>query len=112
MTYSFARQLAVEVFESDYLSKAIEHTKGNVSQAAREAGLDRVYFHRLMRKHGIKAKASRVNVVTIEKPTLIDVIECNRWNLSAAARELNVSRGTVASLMRQHGIDPKKRGSM
>lgn len=54
--YRTARQVAVDAFEAAYIREALEYTEGNVSEAAREADLDRVYFHRLMRKHGIKAE--------------------------------------------------------
>jgi transcriptional regulator of acetoin/glycerol metabolism len=29
---------------------------GNVSRASREAGLDRAYLHRLIKKHGVETK--------------------------------------------------------
>jgi two-component system response regulator GlrR len=51
-----ARQTVVEHFERDYLKQLLERHGGNVTQAAREAGVDRVYIHRLLRKYGIKSE--------------------------------------------------------
>lgn len=54
MKYADARKLAIAEFEKRYLRTLLDHTQGNVSQAAREAGIDRVYMHRLMRRHRIR----------------------------------------------------------
>ena len=45
----------VSSFERDYLIKLLARNKGNISHAAREAEIDRKYFRKLMRKHGISA---------------------------------------------------------
>ncbi len=50
-----AKRQSGDVFERDYLLRLLERHKGKVAQAAPEAGVDRVYLYRLMRKHGIKA---------------------------------------------------------
>jgi DNA-binding NtrC family response regulator len=52
--YDEARQQAIAEFERVYLRALLERHGGNVSQAAREAGIDRVYLHRLIRRHSIK----------------------------------------------------------
>jgi DNA-binding NtrC family response regulator len=54
LTYAEARKLAIAEFERQYLRLLLERTRGNVSRAAREAGIDRVYMHRLMRRHQIR----------------------------------------------------------
>jgi two-component system response regulator GlrR len=54
MPYEDARATAIAEFERSYLKALLERHGGNVSQAAREAGMDRVYLHRLIRRHGIK----------------------------------------------------------
>jgi len=51
-----ARQTTVEHFEREYLKQLLERHGGNVTQAAREAEVDRVYIHRLLRKYGIKSE--------------------------------------------------------
>ncbi len=45
----------VSSFERDYLIKLLARNKGNISHAAKEAEIDRKYFRKLMRKHGITA---------------------------------------------------------
>jgi DNA-binding NtrC family response regulator len=48
-----AKERLISAWERDYVSQLLKKTNGNVSQAAREGGIDRVYLHRLMKKHGI-----------------------------------------------------------
>lgn len=52
--YAEARKRAIAEFERLYLLALLDRTNGNVSQAAREAGIDRVYLHRLIRRHKVK----------------------------------------------------------
>ncbi len=49
-----AKQEWISVFERDYLTELLIRHDGNISQAAREADLDRKYFRTLMDKHGIE----------------------------------------------------------
>jgi transcriptional regulator of acetoin/glycerol metabolism len=49
-----AREQAIREFEHAYLVALLAHVCGNVSAAARAAGVDRVYFYRLLWKHGLK----------------------------------------------------------
>jgi len=51
--YKEAREKLLAAFERDYLSAILDAHGGNVSASARAAGIDRVYLHRLMRKHGL-----------------------------------------------------------
>ncbi|MDP1825357.1 MAG: sigma 54-interacting transcriptional regulator [Archangium sp.] len=51
-----ARQRVIEQFERAYLEQLLERYAGKVSQAAKEADVDRVYLYRLLRKYGLKAK--------------------------------------------------------
>jgi DNA-binding NtrC family response regulator len=46
------RQVVAE-FEDSYLRGMLARHQGNISRAAAEAGLDRMYFKRLMKKHDI-----------------------------------------------------------
>jgi len=45
------KRAIVEAFERWYLGRLIEQTDGNVSAAARLAGIDRMYFKRLLKRH-------------------------------------------------------------
>jgi DNA-binding NtrC family response regulator len=47
-----ARRRAVQEFERSYVEALLQAHEGNVSRAARAAGIDRVYLHRLLRRHG------------------------------------------------------------
>ena len=47
-------------FERRYLTAMLEATGGNISEAARRAGIDRVYLLRLMGRYGLR-KAARVD---------------------------------------------------
>ena len=44
------RQRAIEVFERAYLQALLDEHQGRVSVAAQHAGIDRVYFHKLIRR--------------------------------------------------------------
>ncbi len=47
------RDELMSAFERQYLRAALDEAKGNLSAAARRAGLDRMYFKRLCRRHGL-----------------------------------------------------------
>lgn len=49
-----AKQRALVAFETAYLTALLERTGGNVSEAARQAGLDRSNFRRTARRAGLK----------------------------------------------------------
>jgi len=53
LSYASARELAIANFEREYLPALVQQHGGNISQAARHAGIDRAYLHRLMRRHGL-----------------------------------------------------------
>lgn len=48
-----AKGLLIEQFERDYLTHLLRRHAGNISRAAQEAGIDRNYIHRLVKKYGI-----------------------------------------------------------
>ncbi|MBU4053762.1 MAG: sigma 54-interacting transcriptional regulator, partial [Proteobacteria bacterium] len=50
------REKAVIRIEKNFLLNALTKNKGNVTQAAKNAGLQRSNFQNLMKKHGIKKK--------------------------------------------------------
>ena len=49
-----ARQRALLAFEERYLARLLTKSGGNVSQAARDAGLDRSYLFSLLRRSGLR----------------------------------------------------------
>jgi DNA-binding NtrC family response regulator len=53
-----AREVWINDFERKYLSGLLERHGGRVSTAARAAGVDRVYFYRLLWKHGLRERDS------------------------------------------------------
>jgi DNA-binding NtrC family response regulator len=50
-----AREAWLRVFTQEYLADLLHRHGGNISQAAKTAGVDRKTLHRLLSKHGIKA---------------------------------------------------------
>jgi DNA-binding NtrC family response regulator len=54
LSYAEARRQSLEDFERRYVEALVAFHKGKVSQAARAAGMARVYLYRLMQRHGIK----------------------------------------------------------
>ncbi|HHH31247.1 MAG TPA: FHA domain-containing protein [Polyangiaceae bacterium] len=52
--YAEARNTALAEFERDYVTALLDHHGGNVSAAARAAGMARPYLHRLLRRHGLR----------------------------------------------------------
>jgi transcriptional regulator with GAF, ATPase, and Fis domain len=56
LPFKEAKGQLVEDFERDYLEQLLNKHKGNISQAASEAGIDRNYIHRLVKKYGIVVK--------------------------------------------------------
>ncbi len=53
-TYAVARRRALDRFERGYLEALLRLHQGKVTQAANAAEMDRVYFYRLLRRHGIR----------------------------------------------------------
>jgi DNA-binding NtrC family response regulator len=54
--FAEAKSLAVESFERAYVKSMLERTGGNISEAARRAGLDRSNFRRVMSRHKVEDK--------------------------------------------------------
>ena len=52
--YIQARRDALSVFERTYLTSLLERSHDNVAKAAREAGVNRAYLHKLLRRHGLR----------------------------------------------------------
>jgi DNA-binding NtrC family response regulator len=53
LTFKDAKTKLVDDFEREYLEDVLERHRFNVSGAAREAGIGRRHFHRLLEKYGI-----------------------------------------------------------
>jgi DNA-binding NtrC family response regulator len=57
LPYRDAKQRALTAFDNAYFTELLERTGGNVSQAAREAGLDRSNFRRAAKRAGVRSRA-------------------------------------------------------
>ncbi|MGW8266765.1 MAG: sigma-54 interaction domain-containing protein, partial [Longimicrobiales bacterium] len=62
--YHTARDRVLAEFERDYLEYVVSESNGNISDAARLAGVDRTTLYRLMEKHG----TSRRNLLETATP--------------------------------------------
>ncbi|HME90559.1 MAG TPA: sigma-54-dependent Fis family transcriptional regulator, partial [Myxococcaceae bacterium] len=54
LPYTAARRRALDQFERSYLEALLRLHHGKVTNAASAAEIDRVYFYRLLRRHGIR----------------------------------------------------------
>ena len=53
LPFKEAKGLLIESFERDYLTHLLRRHRGNISRAAAEAGIDRNYIHRLVKKYNL-----------------------------------------------------------
>ncbi|HMA91655.1 MAG TPA: sigma 54-interacting transcriptional regulator [Polyangiaceae bacterium] len=58
--FKVAKERLLTRFEHAYLARLLDSSEGNVSRAARQAKLDRMYLSRLLQRHGLRSKASDV----------------------------------------------------
>jgi DNA-binding NtrC family response regulator len=56
MPFKEAKASLIESFERDYLTHLLARHRGNISRAAAEAGIDRNYIHRLVKKYGLEVE--------------------------------------------------------
>jgi DNA-binding NtrC family response regulator len=56
LPFKQAKEQLIEGFERDYLRGLLERCEGNISRAAREAGIARMYLRKLLQKHGMAAR--------------------------------------------------------
>lgn len=59
-----AKRKLIDDFERDYLTRLLAQAQGNVTQAARLAGMARTAFQRLLKKHGLTASQPSGNPST------------------------------------------------
>lgn len=56
-SYHVARERVIAEFERQYLTDLVRSAEGNMSRAARLAGVDRTTLYRLMERHGLRRDA-------------------------------------------------------
>jgi DNA-binding NtrC family response regulator len=54
LPYELARKQALDAFERGYVTDLLARANNNVAKAARDAGVNRAYLHRLLRRHGLR----------------------------------------------------------
>jgi DNA-binding NtrC family response regulator len=59
LSYKEAKEQNLQEFNAHYLGRILAECKGNVSQAARQCGLERQALQQIMRRYGIRADAYR-----------------------------------------------------
>lgn len=56
--FRLAKETLVSSFERKYIKALLEWSGGNVSRAARKAGMDRINLHRLLQRYGLRSSRS------------------------------------------------------
>jgi DNA-binding NtrC family response regulator len=59
LSFREAKEAAMAAFDRSYLGALIRWSGGNVSLAARRAGMDRIHLHRLLQRQGLKVPPAR-----------------------------------------------------
>jgi DNA-binding NtrC family response regulator len=59
LSYKEAKQQVVDSFSKEFVERLLQMSKGNISQAAKQARMDGANFRRLMRKYGVQAENQR-----------------------------------------------------
>jgi transcriptional regulator with PAS, ATPase and Fis domain len=59
LPYKAAKEKTLTQFNHDFIGQLLEENEGNVSQAARQCGLERQALQQIMRRYGIKADGFR-----------------------------------------------------
>lgn len=57
--YKEGRRKILEAFDLKIVTESLRLHRGNVSEAARSVGIERQYFHRIMKRHGLSARDYR-----------------------------------------------------
>lgn len=66
--YHEARERVLALFETRYLTALVSRTKGNMSGAARLAGVDRTTLYRLMDRHGLQRTPTQGLLRAVQGP--------------------------------------------
>jgi DNA-binding NtrC family response regulator len=56
LPFKEAKDRMTELFHRQYVQALLQANHGNVSRAAEQAGIQRQYFHRLMKEAGVEAE--------------------------------------------------------
>ena len=51
---------AIRRYRGEYIAIALQESAGNVTRAAAELGITRIYLHMLMRTYGLKGRGRRL----------------------------------------------------
>ncbi len=63
-----AKERLINTWERTYVAQLLRRAGGNISRAARQGGLDRVYLHRLIKKHNIAVSLNDSGSVPVLDP--------------------------------------------
>jgi DNA-binding NtrC family response regulator len=64
LPFRIAKERIVEQFERAYIEPLLETCNGNVSRAAREARMDRMYLHQIAQKYGFRTSVKKKEGIT------------------------------------------------
>jgi DNA-binding NtrC family response regulator len=67
--FKVAKDALIEGFERSYLRAVLEACGGNLTKAARMAGIDRMDLHRLVQKHGTRDQLASGSPDSVRKPS-------------------------------------------
>jgi transcriptional regulator with GAF, ATPase, and Fis domain len=59
LSFRESKEQVIEAFDRAYLSALLTWSGGNVSQASRRAGMDRIHLHRLLQRYGLRTVGNR-----------------------------------------------------
>lgn len=96
LPYRVAKERALEDFEQGYFTTLLSRTGGNVSEAARQAGLDRSNFRRALRRAKVRSSSNRgADGLTVED-AVASASLLSASSAESAGRGARVSAGSQA----------------
>ena len=99
---------AKELLEKKMIEEALERSKGNISAAARQLGVQRKTLHRKVETFGIDLEQYGRRRVELDREAILAGLEKAGGSISAAARELGVPRTTLYRNLDLFGIDAEE----